>query len=68
MFQRVERNRDCRQHYIQIMETQVLAAFMAAEFNKLLPPNAKKIAFLDVGVVQARISASELLQIFLASL
>ena len=45
--------RDCRQDYIIIMETQALAAFLAAEFNKISPPSAKTIAFLEVSVVQA---------------
>ena len=45
--------RDCRQDYIVIMETQALAAFLAAEFNRISPPSAKKIVFVEVSVVQA---------------
>ncbi len=35
------------------MESQAVSAYMAAEFNKISPPSAKKIAFIEVSVVQA---------------
>ncbi len=35
------------------METQAVAAYMAAEFNKMSTPSAKKILFIEVSVVQA---------------
>jgi hypothetical protein len=35
-----------------IMEIQALAAYLAAEFNKISPHSAKKIAFIEVSVVQ----------------
>jgi Alpha-kinase family len=47
-----KRGRDCRGDYIMIMEAQAIAAYMAAEFNKIRPLSAKKIAFVEVSVVQ----------------
>ena len=44
---------DCRPDYIQIMETQAVAAYLAAEFNKSKPSSAKNIVFVEVSVVQA---------------
>ena len=35
------------------METQALAAYLADEFNKIKPPSAKMILFIEVSVVQA---------------
>ena len=40
--------RDCRSDYIEIMETQCVAAFMAKEFNKLSPKGSKQINFISV--------------------
>ena len=40
--------RDRRADYIEIMETQCVAAYFASEFNKVAPPASKKISFLTV--------------------
>ena len=40
--------RDRRTDYIEIMETQCVAAFMAMEFTKVAPPGSKQISFLKV--------------------
>eukprot|EP00092_Neocalanus_flemingeri_P012286 GFUD01013244.1.p1 GENE.GFUD01013244.1~~GFUD01013244.1.p1 ORF type:complete len:679 (-),score=176.64 GFUD01013244.1:244-2280(-) len=44
--------RDRRTDYIEIMETQCVAAFLAMEFNKLAPTGSKKINFIVVSVAQ----------------
>ena len=36
------------------MDNQAIAAFLAAEFNKIAPSRAKKIEVIDVSVVQAK--------------
>lgn len=43
--------RDRREDYIQIMEAQAIAAFMAKEFNKVSPNGSKNIFFLKVGCI-----------------
>ena len=40
--------RDRREDYIELMETQAIAEFMASRFNKVAPKGAKKIEFLNV--------------------
>ena len=49
-FKYIGSGRDRRTDYIEIMETQCVAAFMAMEFNKLTPPGSKKINFISVRV------------------
>ena len=41
-------NRDGKQQYIELMETQYTAAYMATEFNKVSPAGSKEIRFLKV--------------------
>ena len=43
-----EEGRDCREEYIEIMETQCTAAYLANEFNKVSPGKSKHIEFLQV--------------------
>ena len=43
--------RDRREDYIELMETQAIAEFMAKRFNRVAPPGAKKIEFLNVSIV-----------------
>ena len=40
--------RDRRDDYIEIMETQAVAAFLANEFNRIAPKGSKEIQFLHV--------------------
>ena len=47
-FKCLEDGRDRREDYIEIMETQCTAAYLAAEFNKVSPKKQKKIQFLQV--------------------
>ena len=42
------RGMDRREDYIEIMETQVTAAFMAKQFNKVSPRGSKEVHFLHV--------------------
>ena len=49
-FKHTGSGRDRRSDYMEIMETQCVAAFMASEFNKLAPSGSKKISFLDVSI------------------
>ena len=51
-FKHTGSERDRRSDYVEIMETQCVAAFMASEFNKVAPAGSKKITFLHVSVVQ----------------
>ena len=51
-FKHTGSGRDRRSDYVEIMETQCVAAFMASEFNKVAPAGSKKITFLHVSVVQ----------------
>ena len=41
-------NRDSKQEYIDLMETQFTAAYLATEFNKVSPAGSKEIQFLKV--------------------
>ena len=43
-----EEGRDSREEYMEIMETQCTAAYLANEFNKVSPWNTKYIEFLQV--------------------
>ena len=43
-----EEGRDRREEYIEIMETQFTAAYLANEFNKVSPWKTKHIEFLQV--------------------
>ena len=43
-----EEGRDRREEYIEIMETQCTAAYLANEFNKVSPRRSKQIEFLQV--------------------
>ena len=43
--------RDRREDYIELMETQAIAEFMAKRFNRVVPLGAKKIEFLNVSIV-----------------
>ena len=47
-FKHIGRGRDRRGDYIEIMETQAIAAYLANEFNKIAPPGSKEIQFLHV--------------------
>ena len=47
-FKHTGSGRDRRSDYIEIMETQCVAAFLAQEFSKITPPGSKQISFLDV--------------------
>ena len=47
-FKCLEEDRDRREDYIEIMETQCTAAYLATEFNKVSPKRQKKIQFLQV--------------------
>ena len=47
-FKRLEEDRDRREDYIEIMETQSTAAYLSTEFNKVSPERQKKIQFLQV--------------------
>ena len=47
-FKCLEDGRDRREEYIEIMETQCTAAYLAAEFNNVSPKKQKKIQFLQV--------------------
>ena len=47
-FKHTGSGRDRRSDYMEIMETQCVAAFMASEFNKVAPSGSKRISFLDV--------------------
>lgn len=47
-FKYVGSGRDRRADYIEIMETQCVAAFLASEFNKVSPCRSKAINFLHV--------------------
>ena len=47
-FKCLEDGRDRREDYIEIMETQCTATYLAAEFNKVSPKKQKKIQFLQV--------------------
>ena len=47
-FKHYGKGRDRREDYIELMETQAIAEFMASRFNKVAPPGAKKIEFLNV--------------------
>ena len=47
-FKHTGSGRDRRSDYVEIMETQCVAAFMASEFNKVAPPGSKRITFLHV--------------------
>ena len=40
--------RDRREDYIEIMETQAVAAFLATEFNMIAPKGSKEIQFLHI--------------------
>ena len=50
-FKHVGKGRDRREDYIEIMETQAVAAFMANEFNKVAPMGSKGIKFLHVSII-----------------
>lgn len=43
--------RDGREDYIQNMETQAVAGYMANEFNKVAPKGSKPINFIDVRIL-----------------
>ena len=47
-FKHTGSGRDRRSDYVEIMETQCVAAFMASEFNKVAPPGSKRITFFHV--------------------
>ena len=49
-FKHTGSGRDRRSDYVEIMETQCVAAFMASEFNKVSPPGSKRITFLHVSI------------------
>ena len=50
-FKHTGSGRDRRSDYVEIMETQCVAAFMASEFNKVAPPGSKRITFLHVSTI-----------------
>ena len=47
-FKHIDRGRDRRGDYTEIMETQVIAAYLTNEFNKIAPPRSKEIQLLHV--------------------
>ena len=47
-FKHIGRGRDRCGDYIEIMETQVIAAYLVNKFNKFAPPGSKEIQFLQV--------------------
>ena len=47
-FKHSGRGRDRRRDYIEIMETQAIAAYLANSFNEISPRGTKKIEFLGV--------------------
>ena len=47
-FQHIGRGRNRRGDYIEIMETQAIAAYLVNEFTKIAPPGSKEIQFLHV--------------------
>ena len=47
-FKHIGHGRDRREDYIEVMETQTIAAYLAAEFNKIAPEGSKAIHFLHV--------------------
>ena len=49
-FKHTGSGRDRRSDYVEIMETQCVAAFMASEFNKVAPAGSKRITFLHVSI------------------
>ena len=49
-FKHTGSGRDRRSDYVEIMETQCVAAFMASEFNKVAPLGSKRIEFLHVSI------------------
>ena len=49
-FKHTGTGRDRRSDYVEIMETQCVAAFMASEFNKVAPPGSKRITFLHISI------------------
>ena len=50
-FKHTGSGRDRRSDYVEIMETQCVAAFMASEFNKVAPSGSKRITFLHVSTI-----------------
>ena len=52
--------RDRREDYIELMETQAIAEFMASRFNKVAPKGAKKIEFLNVRKIPKNLITLEL--------
>ena len=47
-FKHIGRGRNRCGDYIEIMETQVIAAYLVNKFNKFAPPGSKEIQFLHV--------------------
>ena len=47
-FKHYGKGRDRRQDYVEIMETQAAAAYLADTFNKISPKGTKRIEFLRV--------------------